>query len=109
MKNVIKNVKKNEELTRFQQLEKDHGRMLSLIGSRVNAVSAEFAEVRPVFKHFYITEVLKHIRIKQLGDSSKDVSVAKQLKGIRPLKDAWTEWSHLRKVIATLSRVSCKY
>lgn len=46
-----KNGKKNEELSRFQQLEKDHERMLSLIGLRVNAVSAEFAEVRAVLRH----------------------------------------------------------
>lgn len=95
-----KNLKKNEELIRFQQLEKDHGRMLSLIGSRVNAVSAEFAEVCLLFLHVYHRTYYTHI--KQLGDSSKDVSVAKQLKGIRPLKDAWTEWSHLRKVIIVI-------
>lgn len=80
---VKKNVKKNEELTRFQQLEKDHGLMLSLIGSRVNAVSAEFAEVCLVLRHSCIRNAL-NIYIKQLGDSSEDVSVAKQLKGIRP-------------------------
>lgn len=75
--------------------------MLSLIGSRVNAVSAEFAEVCLVLRHVCIVNPL-NIYIKQLGDSSKDVSVAKQLKGIRPLKDAWSEWSHLRKVFVVL-------
>lgn len=81
--------------------------MLSLIGLRVNAVSAEFAEVRSVFRHVCITTLFTYMWIKQLGDSSKDVSIAKQLKGIRPLKDAWTEWSHLRKVSVVLSRLHC--